>query len=350
MDGAMANRDPRGAEASPAAMLDAVRQFLAGLHPGVPRVRPVSLDSSLDRDLGLDSLSRVELAVHLERTFGVRLSEKALGDAVRVRDLLSALRESSGESGKAAPGAIPASWSEPAQSAPDHAATLVEVLDWHVQAHPERVQVIHLDDGGETGISYGDLKRQSDRIAGALQRIGLERGRTVAIMLPTCPGYFPTYLGILRAGGIPVPIYPPAHLSQIEDHVRRHAGILSNADAGILVTVPEARGVARLLEARVAGLRRVVTVDELLEEDGAPQAVALGRDDIAFIQYTSGSTGDPKGVVLTHANLLANMRAIGQVIGVRAGRRVRELAAALPRHGPHRRVARRACTWPCRWW
>ncbi len=298
-------------------MLEAIRRFLAELHPGVPRIRPVTLDSSLDRDLGLDSLSRVELAVHLERTFGVRVPEKALGEAVTVRDLLSALRESSGESAEAGQGVIPASWSEPVQSFPEHAATLVEVLDWHVQAHPDRVQVVHLDEGDETGMTYADLKRQSDLIAGALQRMGLERGRTVAIMLPTCPGYFPTYLGVLRAGGIPVPIYPPAHLSQIEDHVRRHAGILSNADAAILVTVPEARGVARLLEARVAGLRRVVTVDELLEEDGEPQAVALGRDDIAFIQYTSGSTGDPKGVVLTHANLLANIRAIGQVIGIR---------------------------------
>ena len=95
-------------------------------------------------------------------------------------------------------------------------------------------------------------------------------------MLPTSPEYFHTYFGVLLAGGIPVPIYPPASLSQIEEHVRRHASILSNAEASILVTVPEARGVARLLEARVTVLHRVVTVAELVAEPPAPVAVAAG--------------------------------------------------------------------------
>ena len=74
---------------------------------------------------------------------------------------------------------------------------------------------------------------------------------------------------------------------------------------------------ARLLEARVAGLRRVVTVAELIDNAGAPLPVPIRPDDIAFLQYTSGSTGDPKGVVLTHANLMANIRAMGAAIDVR---------------------------------
>jgi acyl carrier protein len=304
-------------EVAPAAVLELTRQFLAELRPGATRTRPVTLESFLERDLGLDSLSRVELAVHMERAFGMQVAEQALGEAATVGDLLAALRDAAGLPSGAPEGAAPTRWAGPAQVAPDDAASLVGVLDWHAQAHPDRVHIVHLDDQGETSITYGDLKRRAGRVAAGLQRLGLERGGTVAIMLPTCPAYFDTYFGILMAGGIPVPIYPPARMSQIEEHVRRHAGILSNAGAGFLVTVPEARVVARLLEARVVGLRRVVTVDELLAADGEPQPVPLRSDDIAFIQYTSGSTGDPKGVVLTHANLLANIRAIGPMIELR---------------------------------
>ncbi len=275
------------------------------------------LDSALERDLGLDSLSRVELAVRIERAFGVNLPEQTLGGAVTLRDLLAALQKSSGLASADSHAVLPARWSEPVAAVPVDAATLLEALDWHARAHPDRVHIVYLGDTGETRIRYRDLQTQVDLVAAGLQRSGLEPRQTVAIMLPTGTDYFDAYFGILRAGGIPVPIYPPAHLSQIEEHVRRHAGILANAEASIVVTVPEARGVAHLLEARVAGLRRIVTVAELKEGGGERSPVSITRDDTAFIQYTSGSTGDPKGVVLTHANLLANIRAIGRAIDVK---------------------------------
>ena len=317
MAGRAAHRDlPAGGDA-PESVLALTRQFLAELHPGEAWNRAVTLDSSLERDLGLDSLSRVELAVRIERAFSASLPEHALAGATTLRDLLTALQAASGTPSRAAHLELPARWSEPVQAVPVDAATLVEALDWHAHAHPDRVHVVCLGDDGETSMTYRDLQRQADVVASGLQRAGLGPRQTVAIMLPTSLDYFHTYFGILRAGGIPVPIYPPARLSQIEEHVTRHAGILSNAEASILVTVPEARGVAHLLEARVTGLRRVVTVAELKEHADAVQPVRVAGGDIAFIQYTSGSTGDPKGVVLTHANLLANIRAIGQAIGVR---------------------------------
>ena len=324
---------------TPEAVLALTRQLLAELHPGVAWIRPVALDSALERDLGLDSLSRVELAVRVERAFAVSLPEKALAEIVTLRDLLAALQEAPAISSAAAPGPPSARWSEPAQAYPHDAATLVEALDWHVRAHPDRVHIVCIGDEIETQISYRELHRQVEFVAAGLQRQGLEPRQTVAIMLPTSPEYFHTYFGILLAGGIPVPIYPPARMSQIEEHVRRHAGILSNAEASILVTVPEARGVARLLEARVAGLRRVVTVAELKERQDAPRPVPVGQDDIAFIQYTSGSTGEPKGVVLTHGNLHGQHPRDGRGRRRQAGRRTGELAAALSRHGADQHVA-----------
>ncbi|HJW11802.1 MAG TPA: AMP-binding protein, partial [Albitalea sp.] len=296
-----------------AAALELARQFLAEVKAGAARNRPLTLDSALEDDLGLDSLSRVELAGRIERAFGASVPEQVLAGAATLRDLLAALRSATPS---AVPAAVPTYW-EPVQGEPVNVATLVELLDWHVQAHADRVHIVHLGDGDETRISYQELQRHSDAIAAGLQEHGLEPGQTVAIMLPTCPEYFHTFYGILRAGGIPVPIYPPARLSQIEEHVRRHASILANAQTAILVTVPEARGVARLLEARVTGLRQVLTVPELIAGAAQPLPVAIRSEDIAFLQYTSGSTGDPKGVVLSHANLLANIRAEGQAIGLR---------------------------------
>src|SRR3989442_11904506 len=135
-------------------------------------------------------------------------------------------------------------------------------------------------------------------------------------MLPTSGEYFFSFAGTLLAGGTPVPIYPPARAVQIEEHLRRHVGILTNALATALITVPRALVLATLLKSQVPSLRMVCTVEELSSSTVSPERVTAHANDIALLQYTSGSTSSPKGVVLTHANLLANLRAMGQVLQV----------------------------------
>ena len=71
---------------------------------------------------------------------------------------------------------------------------------------------------------------------------------------------FSVSYGILLTGAVPVPIYPPVRRSQLEDHLHRHSGILNNCIASILITIPEAKVVARLLKSQVLSLREVVTV------------------------------------------------------------------------------------------
>jgi 1-acyl-sn-glycerol-3-phosphate acyltransferase len=163
-------------------------------------------------------------------------------------------------------------------------------------------------------LRYVDLYQGAQTVAGGLQDKAFQPGHTAAIMLPTGCDYLYSFFGILLAGGIPVPIYPPIRLSQLEDHLRRHAGILDNAGCELLITLSEAKPFAQLLRSRVASLRQITAVQELGTRGQSPTSLAARAEDIAFLQYTSGSTGTPKGVVLSHHNLLANIRAMGDTI------------------------------------
>ncbi len=308
-----------GPQASAAALIDLIRTLLGELHSG--KVPVVTLDSVLDRDLGVDSLGRMELLARIEKRFGVTLSPQAFATAVSPRDLLRALAgaKSAADLGtqvliKAAGVATPAT----EERVPDQAGTLGEVLDWHLALHPDRPYVRFFADSGEGEVvTYQDLAAGAQEVAAGLQARDLEPGMPVAIMLPTSSDYLFAFFGVLRAGGVPVPIYPPVRKAQLESHLRRQAAILENCGAVILVTFAEALGFARLLRSRLDTLRHLVTVAELRRPGARCTPPVTSPADIAFLQYTSGSTGSPKGVVLSHANLLANIRVMGQAVELR---------------------------------
>jgi len=312
LDSEPAQRLP-SAGALPTQLLSIVDALSSEAHSG--RHGRAGLDSSLERDLELDSLARAELLLRIEHEFGVRLPEGTLAQMETPRDLLRALeragtRPALATSAELAPAAAP----EDVGAAPDAACTLIEVLDWHVARHPERAHIHfyrHFDQL-ETH-SYADLQRGARGIAAGLTQRHLQPGQSVAIMLPTGLEFFHAFYGILLAGGVPVPLYPPARPSQIEDHLRRQASILNSCQAPILITLAEAKLVAQLVRAQVDTLHSVLTIEELQGADGVSD-YRPRTNDIALLQYTSGSTGNPKGVVLTHANLLANIRAWSQAI------------------------------------
>ncbi len=296
------------------ALLDVAGQLAHELHPYKTQVRSVSLDSSLERDLGLDSLGRVELLLRLEQAFDRPLVEGLLATAETLRDLLRVVQ---GAVPAGTPGPAPAPLSRPLEQVgpiPAAARTLIDVLHWHVQAHPERPHIHLLGEAGkEDIISYESLYHGAAAAAAGLQQNGLQPGQTVGLMLPTGRDFFEGFYGILLAGGIPVPIYPPMRRSQLEEHLRRQAGILANARTVMLITVPEARPLALLLRSLVTELHTIITVQELSHGDNLYTGHPVREQDIALVQYTSGSTGLPKGVILTHANLLANISAMHRV-------------------------------------
>ena len=316
-------------------LLDIVAAMVGELRPGLGGGEEPTLDQSLERELGFDSLARMELLQRLETEFGVALPETVLGQAETPSDLLGAVLAAGhgtaprpvtrpaaskplADGARAAPGADgarAAPGADGARAAPATLSTLVDVLAWHAEHFAKRTH-IHICNGDrrET-ITHGALWTGAQGIAAGLVQRDLRPGQAVAIMLPTGADYFFCFMGTLLAGAIPVPIYPPGRPKQMEEHLERHRGILANCAAPLLIAEPTAQEFSAQLEDRLDDLRGVVTPAELTTTPTGQPLPQPSAADIALLQYTSGSTGDPKGVMLSHANLLANIRAMGQALG-----------------------------------
>jgi acyl-CoA synthetase (AMP-forming)/AMP-acid ligase II/1-acyl-sn-glycerol-3-phosphate acyltransferase len=278
------------------------------------------LDSSLERDLGLGSLERVELLVRLEKRFDRRLPDTLAQNAETPADWVRALSVGQASHRPRERYRVEQPTREP-PAAPESARTWVEVLRHHAAIEPERVQIHLLEGDSGQDISYSKLLETASRVAIGLRERGLAANQTVAIMLPTSADFFYAFFGVMLAGGVAVPIYPPARPDKIEEYVQRQVKILRNAEVRFLISFDRVRAVSKLMSLGLPGLRGVTSVAELErvgQESGArPRSSDVQAADIAFIQYTSGSTGDPKGVILTQSNVLANVRGIGSSVRFR---------------------------------
>lgn len=278
------------------------------------RIR-ATLGSSLQRDLGFDSLGLSELLLRTEKEFKVRLPDDLLSRLETPADLFEEIQRLGLESGISFSRQTQRLPEETIETLPDSATTLIEVLQWHAKHNADRPHILLSDGYHESQtIRFSDLVKVASRQANGMQAWGLQPGEFVGMMLPTGAEFFEAFFGTLLAGAIPVPMYPPVRLSQLEEHLRRQAGILKNSEAALLLVPEEGKALTSLLGGQIESLRGVSTVSDMRGNTDSMPAVSRHSDDLAMLQYTSGSTGDPKGVMLTHANLLANIRAMGEAI------------------------------------
>jgi acyl carrier protein len=186
------------AEATAARLLAIVRELLLELRSSERSAATLTLDSHVERDLALDSLARTELLRRIEDTFQAPLGEQVLL-AETPRDLVTLILQAHGR-----PLAAASAGNEPlmqpqasASGNPDRAQTLIEMLDWHIEVHPDRqaILVYGSDEQIETRFTYASLRQQAQAVAAGLQQRGLQPGQTAAIMLPTSGDYF---FGLLR--------------------------------------------------------------------------------------------------------------------------------------------------------
>jgi fatty-acyl-CoA synthase len=164
--------------------------------------------------------------------------------------------------------------------------------------------------GSEASFSYTAVERMSARFGGALQALGLRKGDRVALILPNNDDFVLCFFGAIRAGIIPAPIYPPLALGQLQPYLDNTRHIVAKSGARVLVTTSRIKRLLGTVAAACPALEQVVAIEGIRESSEPLKYEKIGLDDVAFLQFTSGSTSRPKGVTLTHENLAANIKCI----------------------------------------
>ncbi len=162
----------------------------------------------------------------------------------------------------------------------------------------------------EIFLPWSDVHRRAMATAGRLLALGVARGERVALIYPTCPEFFDAFFGILLAGAVPTPLYPPVRLGRLEEYHLRTASMLRAAGARLVLTD---RRVGRLLGETVA--RAALEVGALRLENlpvAPPQQVEAAADELALVQFSSGTTVAPKPAALTHRAILSQIHALNR--------------------------------------
>lgn len=184
-------------------------------------------------------------------------------------------------------------------------STLTEVMERRVAATPD---LTYFTLFGQP-VTYGQLWETSRRYAGGLAAAGIGQGDKVCLVYPTCAEFFYTFFGIMGLGAIPVPLYPNMSSEGM-------ANIFRNSEAKAVVSIDWFRSDVDQARGAAANVRSFLTPSDLEGAD-PPRSLPTARpEDIAFIQYTSGSTGHPRGVMLSHANVVETIKFMAEAAGL----------------------------------
>jgi acyl-CoA synthetase (AMP-forming)/AMP-acid ligase II len=152
-------------------------------------------------------------------------------------------------------------------------------------------------------LPWSEIHERARSAAGRILASGVRRGQQVALVYPTCGGFFDAFFGTLLAGAVPVPLYPPVRLGRLDEYHQRTAAMLQAADARLVLAEKRVR---RLLGPAVEAARPPLGCRTLGDLPPAePNSVPVGEGDLALVQFSSGTTVDPKPVALSHRAVVA---------------------------------------------
>lgn len=281
----------------------------------------VTMDARLVENLALESMGLMILLTELENHYRVRVDVQSETGLATVGDIARLIAERAGAGADENPEPIVIGGAQNAGAGAELAGpplrepefeTVLEA--WTNVTTDEDIGItFHTLRGDTLHYSYQRLLAKSQRIAAGLAERGVRPGDRVAIVLPTSPDFVACFFGIMLARAVAAPLYPPMTAQGMAAWQERTAALLKRL-------APRLAIIDQRLQEPFDRMTREIVPEEFagnltpsaLDSDAQFVAGHPRPDDIAFIQFSSGTTVDPKPVALSHRNLMANITAIGE--------------------------------------